>query len=61
MINDGIPDATEGTGDTDGDGITDDLDLDSDNDGIPDAIEANGGTLPSNMTPEGRFISFLMQ
>ncbi|WP_420318343.1 T9SS type A sorting domain-containing protein [Ekhidna sp.] len=54
--NDGIPDATEGTGDSDGDGITDDLDLDSDNDGIPDAIEANGGTLPANMTPEGRFI-----
>ncbi|SNT25283.1 Por secretion system C-terminal sorting domain-containing protein [Ekhidna lutea] len=54
--NDGIPDVTEGTGDTDGDGITDDLDLDSDNDGIPDAIEANGGTLPPNMTPEGRFI-----
>lgn len=26
--------------DTDGDGITDDFDLDSDNDGIPDAIEA---------------------
>ena len=28
--------------DSDGDGITDDLDLDSDNDGIPDTIEAQG-------------------
>ncbi len=53
--NDGIPDSVEGTGDSDGDGITDDRDLDSDNDGIVDAIEANGGTLPANMTPEGRY------
>ena len=30
--------------DTDGDGITDDLDSDSDNDGIPDAIESHGAT-----------------
>jgi hypothetical protein len=29
----------------DGDGITDDLDLDSDNDGIPDSIEAQGNNL----------------
>lgn len=53
--NDGIPDSVEGTGDSDGDGITDDRDLDSDNDGIVDAIEANGGTLPANMTAEGRY------
>jgi subtilisin-like proprotein convertase family protein len=36
--------------DTDGDGITDDLDLDSDNDGIPDNVEAqstSGYTAPS--------------
>ena len=30
--------------DTDGDGVTDDLDLDSDNDGITDTIEAQGTT-----------------
>jgi len=29
--------------DTDGDGITNDLDLDSDNDGCPDALEGSGG------------------
>ena len=33
------------TRDSDGDGITDDLDLDSDNDGIPDTIEAQGNNL----------------
>jgi hypothetical protein len=31
--------------DSDGDGITDDLDVDSDNDGIPDSIEAQGSNL----------------
>ena len=36
---DGILDATEGTVDTDGDGIPNARDLDSDNDGIPDATE----------------------
>jgi len=40
--NDGIPDATEGTGDADGDGTPDNFDLDSDNDGIPDHVEAGG-------------------
>ncbi len=40
--NDGIPDATEGTGDSDGDGIADSLDLDSDDDGIVDLVEAGG-------------------
>lgn len=36
---DGIPDAVEGVGDTDGDGTPDYLDTDSDNDGIPDSEE----------------------
>lgn len=40
--NDGIPDSIEGTGDKDGDGIPNNLDLDSDNDGIPDIIEGGG-------------------
>ncbi|WP_340914425.1 T9SS type A sorting domain-containing protein [Polaribacter butkevichii] len=39
--NNGTPD-TIPTGDTDGDGIRDFLDLDADNDGIPDVIEAGG-------------------
>ncbi|WP_165731953.1 T9SS type A sorting domain-containing protein [Polaribacter sp. 20A6] len=38
---DGKPDSIP-TGDTDGDGIRDNLDLDADNDGIPDVIEAGG-------------------
>lgn len=38
---DGIPDAVEGIGDTDGDGIPDYMDPDSDNDGIPDSEEEN--------------------
>jgi len=38
--NDGITDFNEGTGDTDGDGVADYLDLDSDGDGIPDNVEA---------------------
>jgi len=36
---DGIPDDTEGDGDTDGDGIPDYLDEDSDGDTIPDRVE----------------------
>ncbi len=36
---DGIPDFSEGSADTDNDGINDDCDLDSDNDGILDADE----------------------
>ena len=39
MDDDGIPDAVEGPGDTDGDGTPDYQDTDSDNDGIPDADE----------------------
>jgi len=38
---DGIPDSYP-TGDTDGDGVLDHLDLDADNDGIPDVVEAGG-------------------
>ena len=38
--NDGIPDSTEGYGNSDSDLIADIRDLDSDNDGIPDNIEA---------------------
>ncbi|MDH3767554.1 MAG: hypothetical protein OES99_03775, partial [Gammaproteobacteria bacterium] len=38
--NDGIPDATEGSGDPDGDGIINSLDIDSDGDGIVDNVEA---------------------
>ena len=41
--------------DADLDGIPNHFDLDSDNDGIPDAVEANEGTLPANMTDDGRF------
>ncbi len=41
---DGILDDIEGTGDTDGDGVPDFLDLDSDNDGIPDLIEFTNDT-----------------
>lgn len=41
--------------DTDGDGIPNHLDLDSDNDGLRDAEEANGGTMPSNMNNNGQY------
>jgi hypothetical protein len=34
---DGIPDVTEGAGDSDGDGLLDLEDIDSDNDGVPDS------------------------
>jgi outer membrane protein OmpA-like peptidoglycan-associated protein len=43
---DGILDDTEGSGDTDGDGLPDYQDTDSDNDGIPDSTEA--GPDPDN-------------
>jgi YVTN family beta-propeller protein len=43
---DGIPDAVEGSQDTDGDGVKDSLDADSDGDGIPDSVEA--GPDPAN-------------
>lgn len=39
---DGISDADEGIGDSDGDGVPDYLDVDSDNDGIPDRVEGSG-------------------
>ncbi|MDO7874429.1 right-handed parallel beta-helix repeat-containing protein [Hymenobacter sp. ASUV-10] len=52
---DGIPDATEGTGDPDGDGRNNSNDLDSDNDGIPDAVEANNGVLAPNMSTDGQY------
>ncbi len=39
---DGIPDVVEGSGDPDGDGLPNSLDLDSNNNGIPDSIEAGG-------------------
>jgi CSLREA domain-containing protein len=41
---DGIPDETEGTGDTDGDGTPDYQDTDSDGDGIPDSVEGTVDT-----------------
>jgi len=40
--NDDVPNAEEGTGDTDVDGIPDYLDPDSDGDGTPDAEEGPG-------------------
>ena len=54
--NDGITDVNEGTGDTDGDGIANYLDLDADGDGIPDNVEAQttaGYILPSGMDADG--------
>ncbi len=42
--NDCIADSTEGTADTDGDGIPDSSDPDTDNDGIPDVLEGGGDT-----------------
>ena len=47
--NDGIADATEGTGDTDQDGVLDVFDLDSDGDGILDVIEADHDESDVNM------------
>ncbi|WP_197463459.1 Ig-like domain-containing protein, partial [Cochleicola gelatinilyticus] len=39
--------------DSDGDGMTDNLDLDSDGDGCPDALEGDGGLDYSNLNPDG--------
>ena len=44
--NDAVPDAVEGSKDTDGDGVKDSLDTDSDGDSIPDSVEA--GPDPGN-------------
>ena len=44
-FDDGILDFFEGSGDTDGDGVPDRLDLDSDDDGLLDVLEA-GGDVP---------------
>ncbi len=41
----GIPDFSEGSGDTDGDGVDDDCDLDNDNDGI---LDADDGTMDTD-------------
>jgi YVTN family beta-propeller protein len=43
---DSVPDAVEGSKDTDGDGVKDSLDTDSDGDSIPDSVEA--GPDPEN-------------
>ena len=43
--------------DTDGDGIPDYLDLDSDNDGCVDAIEGTGGFTLANVSPAGGTVS----
>ena len=45
-----IADEDEEGVDTDGDGVTDDLDLDSDDDGIPDEVEAGDEWLGSEPT-----------
>jgi hypothetical protein len=48
--NDGAPNSYP-AGDTDGDGILDQLDLDADGDGIPDVVEAGG----TDVNGDGRF------
>ena len=53
MDDDGIPDAVEGAGDTDGDGTPDYQDTDSDNDGIPDSVEAANLPLLSGIDSDG--------
>ena len=50
---DGILDSIEGTGDTDGDGVPDFQDTDSDNDGIDDAIEAGDFANPVDTDGDG--------
>jgi hypothetical protein len=45
---DGILDSDEGTGDADGDGIPNFLDLDSDGDGVFDIVEAGGASADTN-------------
>ena len=53
---DGIPDSEEGTGDPDGDGLSNYLDDDSDGDGIPDREEGagdpDGDSLPNYLDPD---------
>ena len=46
-------DSTEGVVDTDGDGVINSLDLDSDNDGLKDLIEAGGLDLDGDGTIDG--------
>ena len=48
LDDDGIPNTEEGLGDTDGDGIPNYLDIDSDNDGILDVVEGGDGSLDTN-------------
>lgn len=50
---DGILDSIEGTGDSDGDGVPDFQDTDSDNDGIDDAIEAGDFANPVDTDGDG--------
>lgn len=50
---DGILDAIEGTGDTDGDGVPDFQDTDSDNDGIDDSTEAGDFANPVDTDGDG--------
>ena len=52
---DGLDDDLEGTGDIDGDGIPNYLDLDSDGDGVPDGVDQcyyNPGPPPTGCPPE---------
>ena len=58
---DGICDNVLAVYDTDGDGVPNHLDLDSDSDGITDAVEANGGDLPANMSSDGKFTTAYVQ
>jgi len=52
---DGIPDAVEGSADTDADGARDSRDLDSDNDTIPDTVEAGADPAhPIDRDDDGR-------
>ena len=61
-----MPDAEEGTGDSDSDGIPDAEDLDSDGDGLPDAAEGTGDSdsdgipdaLDSDSGPPGAISAF---
>lgn len=50
---DGIPDVVEGNGDPDGDGVPNFMDLDSDGDGISDAEESQG-PLPVDSDGDGK-------
>ena len=53
---DGIPNAVEGTGDTDGDGVVDACDADKDGDDLPDVDEepgdADGDGIPNDQDPD---------